>query len=150
MASGKVRSVGVSNFRPWDWTLLQSRMTTPLATNQIELSLVAHDAFSNGDVAFLHERRCPIMAWSPLGGGSLMAESRPRVTRLLREIGEATGTDAAAVAVAWLLAHPAGILPVMGTNSLDRIATLSDALKVGMDRQTWFALYEAARGHEVA
>jgi predicted oxidoreductase len=38
----------------------------------------------------------------------------------------------------------------MGTNSLDRIAAISDALKVDMDRQTWFQLYTAALGHEVA
>ena len=59
------------------------------------------------------------------------------------------GADPAAVAVAWLLAHPARIIPVMGTNSLDRIRTLSDALQVEMDRQTWFKLYSAAKGHEV-
>lgn len=148
--SGKVGAVGVSNFRPWDWKLLQSRMETPLATNQIELSLTALAPFTNGDVAFLHEQAKPIMAWSPLGGGHLMAESRPGVTQKLREIAQLHDVDAAAVAVAWLLAHPAGILPVMGTNTLSRIATLSDALKVAMDRQTWFTLYEAALGHEVA
>jgi len=148
--SGKVGAVGVSNFRPWDWKLLQSRMDTPLSTNQIELSLTALDPFTNGDVAFLHEQAKPIMAWSPLGGGHLMAESRPGVTQKLREIAQLHDVDAAAVAVAWLLAHPAGILPVMGTNTLSRIATLSDALKVAMDRQTWFTLYEAALGHEVA
>ena len=148
--SGKVGAVGVSNFRPWDWKLLQSRMETPLSTNQIELSLTAIDPFTNGDVAFLHEHAKPIMAWSPLGGGHLMAESRPGVTQKLREIAQLHDVDAAAVAVAWLLAHPAGILPVMGTNTLSRIATLSDALKVAMDRQTWFTLYEAALGHEVA
>lgn len=150
VASGKVRAVGVSNFRPWDWRLLQSRMSTPLATNQIELSLLAHEGFVNGDVAFLHEARKPIMAWSPLAGGSLLAGSAPAVTTILREIAEEEGVDPSAVAVAWLLAHPAGILPVMGTNNLDRIATLSEALKVTMDRERWFGLYTAALGHEVA
>jgi predicted oxidoreductase len=150
VASGKVRAVGVSNFRPWDWSLLQSRMSTPLATNQIELSLGCLAPLTNGDVAFLHEKRKPVMAWSPLAGGSLMAEARPGLTQMLRKLGADSGTDAAAVAVAWLLAHPAQVLPVMGTNTLARIATLGDAFKVDMDRATWFALYEAALGHEVA
>jgi predicted oxidoreductase len=57
--------------------------------------------------------------------------------------------DSAAVAVAWLLAHPARIMPVMGTNAIGRIKTLSDALKVTMDRETWFTLYTAALGQEV-
>ena len=61
----------------------------------------------------------------------------------------ADGVDTGAVAVAWLLAHPANIMPVMGTNNLNRIKGLSDALKVTMDRQTWFELYTAALGNEV-
>ena len=56
----------------------------------------------------------------------------------------------AARVLAWLLAHPVGILPVMGTNRVERIKAFSDALKVNMDRETWFELYEAANGHEVA
>ncbi|MEM7440618.1 MAG: aldo/keto reductase [Pseudomonadota bacterium] len=151
VTAGKVRSVGVSNFRPWDWELLQSAMTTPLATNQIEISLSAHECLTNGDIAFLQQHGIPPMAWSPLGGGALMTGReqsglRDTMARLAAEV----GTDEAAVAVAWLLAHPSGILPVMGTNNLERIAKIGDAAKVPMDRQTWFELYTAALGHEVA
>ena len=150
--SGKVRSVGVSNFRPWDWELLQSGMSNRLATNQIELSLSAHHGFTNGDVAFHQRHGHPMMAWSPLGGGALVG-GNPDIVELQGAIGTVasrSGVDAAAVAVAWLLAHPSKILPVMGTNSLDRITAIRDALKVDMDRQTWFELYTAALGHEVA
>ena len=150
VASGKVRHVGVSNFKPHDWTLLQSAMKSPLVTNQIELSLVAHHGLTNGDVAFLQERGIPPMAWSPLGGGSLFAESSARLRAALDKIAKAQGVDAAAVAVAWLLRHPAQIMPVMGTNNLDRIATLGTAEQVEMDRETWFDLYTHALGHEVA
>lgn len=147
--SGKVRAIGVSNFRPWDWTLLQSAMETPLATNQIELSVTCHDSFTNGDIAHLQQQGVPPMAWSPLGGGALLSgEGEPRAT--LSKIAMQNDVDEAAVAVAWLLAHPAKILPVMGTNTLDRIRAIKDALRVEMDRQTWFELYTAALGHEVA
>lgn len=147
--SGKVRAVGVSNFRPWDWSLLQSAMDTPLATNQIELSLSAHDAFVNGDLAHLQQHGIAPMAWSPLGGGDLMAGDS-RIGKTIVQVAERDGTDASAVATAWLLAHPARILPVMGTNRIDRIRAISDAFKVDMDRQTWFELYTAALGREVA
>jgi predicted oxidoreductase len=90
------------------------------------------------------------MAWSPLAGGRLMAEAPEPLRLALARLGAAAGTDWSAVAVAWLLAHPARILPVMGTNDLTRIATLSQALTVPMDRQTWFELYTLALGHEVA
>jgi predicted oxidoreductase len=145
---GKVRAVGVSNFMPWDLSLLQSAMRTRLSTNQIELSLSAHQPFTDGQVAALQERGLPVMAWSPLGGGNLVTGDSP-LSALLQRLGRETGTDASAVAVAWLLAHPARIRPVMGTNTLDRIRGLSRALDLPMDRQTWFELYTAALGREV-
>ena len=147
IASGKVRAVGVSNFRPRDIDLLQSRMQNRLVVNQIEISLMRTDPLIDGDLAYLQQHRLGVMAWSPLGGGSLFASTDPSLTALLKQIAETQGVDMGAVAVAWLLAHPAQIMPVMGTNRLERIARLSDALRV---RQDWFALYQAARGHEVA
>lgn len=150
IASGKVRAVGVSNFRPWDFSLLQSSMENNLVTNQIEMSLLATDAFVNGDLAYLQERMVPPMAWSPLGGGRLLDRSKPELLAALKRIGAEHDVDETAVAVAWLLRHPAAILPVMGTNSLDRIAKISDATKFEMDRQTWFELYTLAIGREVA
>ncbi|MDG1077453.1 MAG: aldo/keto reductase [Planktotalea sp.] len=149
VASGKAKSVGVSNFKLHDWTLLQSAMSSPLVTNQIELSLLAHEGFTNGDVAYLQERKVAPMAWSPLGGGSLFSQENKLLLNALKAIGEVSGVDETAVAVAWLLAHPAKIMPVMGTNSLARIGKISDALKVKMDRETWFELYSIALGSEV-
>lgn len=147
--AGKVRAVGVSNFRPWDWELLQSAMETPLATNQIEVSLTHHDPLTNGDLAFHQRHGHAVMAWSPLGGGSLFAEAPTPLRRKLEAVGAEQGVDAAAVAVAWLLRHPANILPVLGTNTLSRIATISDAARVSLDRQGWYELYTLALGHEV-
>lgn len=149
VAQGKLRAVGVSNFRPWDVELLQSAMNTRLATNQIELSLANVAPFANGDLAFHQKRGDCVMAWSPLGGGSLMTGEGP-VQAVLDELAGEFGVDRAAMAVAFLLRHPATILPVLGTNALPRIAAISDAAKVDLDRQQWFRLYQAALGHEVA
>lgn len=149
IASGKVRSVGVSNFRPWDWELLQSAMKNTLATNQIELSVLAHQSFTNGDVAFHQKNATPMMAWSPLAGGNLFNGQNDAVTAALDAIARDRGVDVSAVAVAWLLAHPSKILPVMGTNNLSRISRLSDACDVKLDRQEWYEIYTAALGHEV-
>ena len=149
VASGKVGSIGVSNFRPWDWELLQSAMKNQLVTNQIEISLKEIAPFTNGDLAFHQRHGHRLMAWSPLGGGDLMGENSA-VAAVMYQLAAQTGVDCAAIAVAFLLAHPAGILPVLGTNNLSRIATISDALKVRLDRQDWFELYEAALGREVA
>ena len=147
VASGKVGSVGVSNFKPHDWNLLQSAMQTPLVTNQIEISVLETGAFTNGDLAFLQERDVPAMAWSALAGGALFSGDNPKLLALLGTIGDG---DSAAAAVAWLLAHPARILPVLGTNNLSRIQALDAACGIAMDRETWFEIYEAANGCEVA
>ncbi len=148
VASGKVRAVGVSNFRPWDWQLLQSAMKTKMVTNQIEISLSEISPFTNGDLAFHQQHGHHLMAWSPLGGGSLMSGDST-VGAVADEVAAAFGVDRAAVAVSFLLAHPSGILPVLGTNNLERIKRISDAMKVNLDRETWYRLYEAALGHEV-
>ena len=146
--SGKVKAVGVSNFRPYDWELLQSAMSTKLVTNQIEISLGEISPFTNGDLAFHQKNGDALMAWSPLGGGSLMTGDSELANRM-DVIASAQGVDRAAVAVAFLLRHPAKILPVLGTNNINRIKKISDALKVELDRETWYLLYEAALGTEV-
>ncbi|HBT67486.1 MAG TPA: oxidoreductase [Agrobacterium sp.] len=148
-ASGKVKAVGVSNFRPWDFSLLQSAMENRLVTNQIEMSLLATDSFTNGDLAFLQEKRVSPMAWSPLGGGALFSGAHGGTMAALQRIGKEQGVDATAVAIAWLLRHPAKIVPVLGTNNIQRIKTAADALRVTIDRQTWFELYTLATGSEV-
>ncbi len=153
--SGKVRGVGVSNYQPWDVDLLQSRMKQRLQTNQIELSLMHVAPLTNGQMAHAQTHHMPVMAWSPLGGGRLLAQKSaqgPVSSRLLdklEQLARASQTDASAVATAWLLHHPAGVIPVMGSNRLDRVGTFARSLNVPMDRQTWFELYELALGHEV-
>lgn len=149
VASGKVGAVGVSNFRPYDMALLQSAMKTPLAVNQIEMSVIAHDAFTNGDLAYLQQHDIPAMAWSPLAGGALFAPENKGLHDKMAAIAARYESDVTSLAVAWLLAHPARILPVLGTNNLDRISTMGAACDLHLDRQTWFEIYTAALGHEV-
>ena len=148
--TGKVRAVGVSNFRPYDISLLQSAMHRQLITNQIEMSLMATDPFTNGDLAYLQEHELAPMAWSPLGGGKLFGDDYSALHATLTQMGHAHSVDAGAMAIAWLLAHPAGIIPIIGTNNMTRIAALAKANTVEMDRQSWFELYTAAIGRNVA
>lgn len=148
--SGKVRAVGVSNFKKHDWDLLQSAMSEKLVTNQIEVSVLHHTPFTDGDVAWMQQYGVPIMAWSPLAGGRLFSDEGAAVHAVLERIGAEQGVGADAVAVAFLLRHPAHVLPVMGTNNINRIKSLGDAAKVTLDRETWFEIYTAALGHEVA
>jgi predicted oxidoreductase len=149
--SGKVRAAGVSNFMPWDLDLLQSAMKNRLLTNQIEIGLMQTRGFVDGQIAHAHRLGLPVMAWSPLGGGRLFGQEAAalRLRPALQRIAAAQGVDETAVAIAWLLHHPARIIPVLGTNDMQRIARMQDALRVTLDRQTWFELYSLANGVEV-
>ena len=149
VASGKVSNIGVSNFRPWDMDLLQSAMKTRLVTNQIEISVIANDAFTNGDLAYLQRHDIKPMAWSPLAGGALFTDANASLIAIMKRLGDKQGRDTSAVALAWLMAHPANIIPVVGTNNLDRLGALSTALDVEIGREDWFEIYTAALGHEV-
>lgn len=153
--SGKLRGVGVSNFMPWDVKLLQSCMKHELQTNQLELSLLHTAPFINGQLAHAQQLRMPVMAWSPLGGGRLHVQATndgtaaARLASKLEALARAARTDTTAVAISWLMHHPVGVVPVMGSNQIERIARFADAARVPMDRQTWYELYELANGHEV-
>lgn len=149
---GKIRAAGVSNFKSWDWELLQSRMDNTLVTNQIEMSLLERDAFTDGSLAHLETLNLHAMAWSPLAGGRIFGDDADaqRLRPVMERIADQQNCSTDHVAVAWLLAHPSNILPIVGTKNLERIKTLSKAMDVEIDRQTWFELLTAAAGEEVA
>lgn len=152
--SGKVRAVGVSNFTPSQFDLLASRLPFALVTNQIEMSVLKTTALTDGSLDHAQRLSYAPMIWSPLGGGSLFTgkgEREARVRAALAVVAAETGVaDLAAVAIAWLLRHPARLLPVVGTMKPERLAGLVKALEINLDRQQWFAILEASEGRPVA
>jgi predicted oxidoreductase len=149
VASGKVKAVGISNFKPWDIDLLQSCTKNKLVTNQIEISLSKNSALTNGDLAYLQQHKIPAMAWSPLAGGDLFVNSESPLNLKLNAVAKMYGVQSAAIATAWLLRHPAMIMPIMGSNNIQRIKQFSEALNVDIGREEWFELLQAATGNEV-
>ena len=152
-ASGKVRHFGVSNFLPWQFDLLQARLDFPLVTNQIELSVLYLDPLHDGTLDQAQRLRVPPMAWSPLAGGRLFDahdERARRVRAALEGVGRELGGAAVdQVALAWLLRHPARLLPVLGSGRVERIHAAAMAEGLRLDRQQWFAVWEASAGREV-
>lgn len=148
---GKVAEFGVSNFLPHQFELLQSRLDQPLRANQLEISLLHPDSLFDGTLDQCQRLRVTPQAWSPLGGGSLSHQHQETalgrtLSRLANELGATRGQ----LAIAWLLRHPAGIRPVSGSGKLPHIRELMSAQDIALDRQSWFELLEAARGHPVA
>ena len=151
---GKVRHFGVSNFTPAQLEVV--RQATPVATNQIEASLLHRAPFLDGT---LEQAQClgfRPMAWSPLGGGSFFTASpdEPSVSRVRRQLNQLSqryqGASTDTLLLAWLLRHPSGIVPVLGTTRPDRLAAAAAALHLELSREEWFELWEAASGSPVA
>lgn len=152
--AGKVLYFGVSNFPTDHFELLQSRLDFPLATNQIELSVMHHAPIFDGTLDQCQRLRVPPMAWSPVGGGSLFTgndERSLRVRNKLQETADQLGGGASLdqIALAWLLKHPAKVLPVLGTGKLERIRAAIDAEQITLDREQWYSIQVASAGHDI-
>ena len=152
-AQGKVRHFGVSNFSPRQLELLQSRLSEPLVTNQVEVSLLHLAPMHDGTLDQCQQRRSRPMAWSPLGGGELFTGTSERARRLRAELervkAELEADSLDQVALAFVLRHPSGIVPVLGTSKLARVRAAVDARRLELSRDQWFRLWSASMGHEV-
>lgn len=145
---GKVLHFGVSNFTLTQFEMLQSYLSFPLVTNQIELSLFRNDPFFNGDTDVLMKYKVKPMAWSPLGGGKFFEDER--IKGLLERLSGEYNITATQLMLAWLLKHPSGVLPILGTTKAERIEEGAAAVHVNLDRQHWFELLKAVSGKDVA
>jgi len=151
--SGKVLHFGVSNFTPGQFELLRSRLPFPLVTDQVEISVLHAEPFDDGTVGFCQARGISPMAWSPLAGGELFTGSDERTVRVRSELesicSEKGIGSIARLALAWLLAHPAGIVPVTGTGKIERIRSEVEAADISLSRQDWFRILRASKGTDV-
>jgi len=154
---GKVLSFGVSNFTPSQVETLQAAMALPLVCNQIELHPARLDPFLDGTLDQCLRRRITPTAWSPVkgglfGAGGKVPDDHPRkeqMQKLVKALDAAAkdhGVDRSAITLAWLMRHPSGVLPIVGTTDPDRIRDAAEADRIEMDRETWYRLYDAGGG----
>jgi len=152
--SGKVRHFGVSNFLPFQFEMLASRLDVPLVTNQIEYSVMNLAAHAEGSIDQCQRLGIRPMAWSPLGGGRLFAENSEQAVRLRETLGKIGREVGAAsvdqVAVAWVLKHPVQFVPVLGTGNLNRIRSTVAALDIELSTEQWFDIRRVSTGKDVA
>ncbi len=149
---GKIKAFGVSNFTASQFELLNA--STPLASNQIEASLLHLDPFTDGSLDQALRLGIPPMAWSPLGAGRFFNdrgdERVARIVKALAPLKEKYGAQEDQLLLAWLLKHPAKILPVLGTTKIARIDAALEALTINLDREDWYALWQASTGKTIA
>ena len=168
---GMIRYLGVSNHNIGQIALLQRSLAEPLVANQLELSLLHHGLISDGlivntpgtpqaqslsgllDYCRLHGLQ--IQAWSPAAKGRLGSPlgDAPRsvhdTKRLVMELAARKGCPEDAIVLAWLLHHPAEIVPIIGTSRPDRLRASCEADRVELSREEWYRLLAAACGRSV-
>lgn len=154
--AGKVREFGVSNFSPSQLSTLQQALSRPLVVNQVEISLAQLATFSDGTLDQCQAQKITPLAWSPLGGGLLgdggkdllpsQQTYRPeKIVAALDAIAKARGSSRMVIALAWLLRHPSGIVPLVGSTDPARIRAAVAATEIGLSREEWYRLFTAAR-----
>lgn len=152
VAAGKVRALGVSNYTGAQIDALAAFLGQPLATTQPEISPLRIAPFENGELDQAMQHGMTPLAWSPLGGGRLLTPETARdkaVAAALDRVAQDQGVSRSVAAYGWLMAHPAGIIPIVGSQSAGRIAEAAQALTMRWNRQDWYAVLVAARGEKL-
>jgi len=147
--AGKIGAVGVSNFTPWQVEALAAHLPLPIVSCQPEFSPLAVAPLGDGVLDQAIARGMAVLAWSPLGGGRLgnPADERTRaVAAALDAKAKQAGVSRAAAAYSWIMAHPARPIPIVGTQSVPRIAEIPDAYTPTWTRAEWYEVLVAARG----
>ena len=152
VTQGKVRAIGVSNYTLEQTRALGAFLTVPLASQQPEFSPLATEPMTNG--LFDHAMASDIttLAWSPLGGGRIAAPTTPReeaVAKALDTVAAKFGVSRTATTYSWIMAHPARVIPIVGTQKVERVAELADAYKIIWSRQDWYDVLVASRGERL-
>jgi predicted oxidoreductase len=150
--AGKIRTIGVSNFTIHQIAALNQFLGHKLVATQPEISPLRIICFENGELDQAMMLGLTPLAWSPLGGGRLAnpeSERDKAVAAELDRVAGAQGVSRTVAAYSWLMAHPAGIIPIVGSQQPDRIAEAADAYKVRWSRQDWYAVLVAARGQRL-
>ena len=152
VTSGKIRSLGVSNFTQAQTAALNHFLVNKLVSTQPEISPLRIDCFENGELDQAMMLGLTPLAWSPLGGGRVAVPESARdkaVAAALDAVAEAQGVSRTVAAYSWLMAHPAGIIPIIGSQNPERIAEGAAALTVRWTRTDWYAVLVAARGERL-
>ncbi len=152
-SSGKVKHFGVSNYSTSQFDLLQTYSPVPLVTNQVEVSILELGAFSDGTLDQCLKHKIIPTVWSPFGGGAIFQDTDDeRVLRIRKAAGilaEKYNAQIDQILLAWILKHPSGIVPVLGTSKFSRIEKALEATKIELTHQEWYELLEASTGVRV-
>jgi predicted oxidoreductase len=145
---GLVLMFGVSNYTPAQTRSLLARAHVPLVSTQPEFSCAELTAMRDGTLDLCIETGITPLAWSPLAGGRVISGEglNAALIAVLDEIAEREKVSRAAVAVAFVLAHPADVVAIVGTQDLQHLAEITMATSVHLTRADAYRIVEASDG----
>lgn len=147
-SDGKIISFGVSNFTPFQTELL--RQKTEVSFNQIQFSATNHEAMLDGSLDYMQLHKITPMAWNPLGVVFREnTEQTQRLKLLFSKLVDKYHVGSDLILLAWIIQHPANILPIAGTINVSRIQQLMKAKSLLLDSQDWFAIWTESMGNKV-
>jgi predicted oxidoreductase len=152
VASGKVAVVGVSNYTHAQVHALQAFLQAPLASIQPEFSPLHTEPMTDGLFDHAMADDVAVLAWSPLGGGRIAQPGNERERAVAEALGrkaEEAGVSLAAATYSWIMAHPARVIPIVGTQNAGRIAEIADVWTVRWTRADWYEVLVASRGERL-
>ena len=148
ISEGKINAFGVSNFTPSQTDLISTR--SQIAVNQIEFSLTSYEAMHNGSLDHMMISGITPMCWSPLGKVfKTKDEQTHRIHKLLDELSQKYCATKDQLLLAWILKHPSGIHPVIGTTNKERIINATRADGIALTEVDWFKMLVESQGHKV-
>ena len=152
VSSGKVRAIGVSNYTLDQTQALIDHLSVPLASQQPEFSPLFTEPMTNGLFDLAMAEDIATLAWSPLGGGRIAQPGAAReeaVAAALDAVAQEAGVSRTVATYSWIMAHPARVIPIVGTQNAGRIAELADAFRITWTRQDWYDVLVASRGERL-
>jgi len=149
--SGKVRTLGVSNYLPSQTEALMSYLPGEIVCQQPAFSALHLDPLFDGTFDQCMQHKQLIMAWSPLAGGKLATSQDvpAALVEVLQSLAEREGVDQATISLAFVLAHPANPVALIGSIDRDRIAQAKQALDVTLERKDVYQIIEASMGESL-
>ncbi|MNQ50750.1 Oxidoreductase YdhF [compost metagenome] len=147
-SEGKIIDFGLSNFTSSQTELIRSK--TEVSFNQVQFSATHYEAMIDGSLDYMQTHGIRPLSWNPLG--TVFREDTKKTRRLKKLLADLVqkysfGSDT--LLLAWILKHPAGVIPIAGTVNVARIQSLMKAVELEMDKEDWFAIWTESMGDDV-
>lgn len=147
-SEGKIIDFGLSNFTSSQTELI--RQKTEVSYNQVQFSATHYEAMTDGSLDYMQTHGIRPLSWNPLG--TVFREDTKKTRRLKKLLADLVqkysfGSDT--LLLAWILKHPAGVIPIAGTVNIARIQSLMKAVELKMDKEDWFAIWTESMGDDV-